>query len=178
MLVRGRAPSLLPPGAAVVLALAAMLGAVLVGARGSSAEAARRDWSTSAACGSCHPAQLAAWQATRHARTRDRFAVRLEGRCLACHGTGEAPAGPAIAVEVGCEACHGAGAAYAPDDIMRSPAVARALGLVDLSTPAARAAVCQTCHGRSTTGRPFDPSAPVHPVAPAAGTPPEKPEKK
>lgn len=128
------------------------------------ATAARRDWTGSAACGSCHPKQLAAWQTTRHAMTRDRFAGRPEARCLACHATGEAPAGPAIAVEVGCEACHGAGAAYAADDLMRNLPVARSLGLADLSTPKLRAAACAQCHARATRGTPFDPTAPVHPV--------------
>src|SRR6266850_713578 len=74
-----------------------------------------------------HPAELAAWQVTPHAQTRARFQARPEARCLACHGTGEAPAGPVIAVEVGCEACHGAGAAYFADDVMRDRTVALAL---------------------------------------------------
>jgi len=135
---------------------------VLAGLAGGAA-AARRDWTGSAACGTCHPGQLAAWLVTPHARTRERFASRPEPRCLGCHATGEAPAGPAIAVEVGCEACHGAGAAYAEADIMLDRPVARALGLIDLTTPAARAALCATCHRRSTRGTPFDPTAPVHP---------------
>jgi hypothetical protein len=147
------------------------LALALLPALATGAAAARRDWIGSAACGACHPAQLAAWQATPHATTKRRFGAPASApapaRCLACHGTGEAPAGPAIAVEVGCEACHGAGAAYAEDDLMRSPQVARALGLVDLSTPAARAAVCAPCHARPTRGAPFDPAAPVHPVAPS-----------
>ena len=140
----------------VILALAGVAG---------GAAAARRDWTGSAACGACHPAELAAWQATPHARTRDRFASRPEARCLGCHATGEAPAGPAIAVEVGCEACHGAGAAYAEADVMRDRPVALALGLADVSTPKARAAVCAPCHRASTRGAAFDPGAPVHPVA-------------
>jgi hypothetical protein len=144
------------------LATAIALG--LLAALAAGAAAARRDWTGSAACGACHPAQLAAWQATPHAATKRRLPATPPGRCLACHGTGEAPAGPAIAVEVGCEACHGAGAAYAEDDLMRSPQVARALGLADVSTPAARAAVCAPCHARPTRGAPFDPAAPVHPV--------------
>lgn len=127
--------------------------------------AARRDWVGSAACGTCHPAELAAWQATPHAVTQRRFTAKPESKCLACHATGEAPAGPVIAVEVGCESCHGAGAAYAEDDIMRSPQVARALGLVDLSTTKARAAVCAQCHARPTRGKVFDPDAPAHPIA-------------
>jgi Cytochrome c554 and c-prime len=130
-----------------------------------AAFAARRDWTGSAACGSCHPAEFAAWQATPHASTRARFAdAKPQARCLACHGTGEAPAGPAIAVEVGCEACHGAGSAYAPDDVMRDRPLARALGLADLSTPALRAQLCASCHSRTTTGRDVDPTAPVHEV--------------
>jgi hypothetical protein len=129
------------------------------------AAGAPRDWVGSAACGSCHPAELAAWQITPHARTGARFAVRPGARCLSCHSTGEAPAGPAIAVEVGCEACHGAGAAYAEVDIMRNRPVSLALGLVDLSTRAARAAVCAQCHRTSTRAQAFDPTAPVHPTS-------------
>ena len=56
----------------------------------------------------------------------------------------------------------------AEDDVMRSPQVARALGLADLSTPAARAAACAACHARGTRATAFDPTAPVHRVAPAA----------
>jgi hypothetical protein len=129
------------------------------------AMAAKSDWTGSAKCGSCHPKQLAAWLKTPHATTAKRFPRKPEARCLACHATGDAPAGPAIAVEVGCEACHGAGAAYAEDDIMRNAPVARALGLVDVSTAASRAKVCAQCHARPTTGT-FDPTAPVHPVTP------------
>jgi len=135
-----------------------MIVAVIAGA----ATAARRDWTGTAACGTCHPAELASWQKTRHALTRDRFPTKPESRCLACHGTGEAPAGPTVAVEVGCEACHGAGAAYSDDDVMRDRPVALALGMVDVSTPKARAAACAPCHARTTRGTPFDPTAPVH----------------
>jgi len=127
----------------------------------ASAHASRRDWTGSSACGACHPKELAAWQTTPHAQTR----AHLETRCLACHATGEAPAGPAIAVEVGCEACHGAGAAYAPDDVMRDKPLSRALGLADLSTPALRAALCASCHARATRERAFDATAPIHPIA-------------
>jgi hypothetical protein len=132
---------------------------------GGVASAGPRDWTGSARCGSCHPRELAAWQVTRHALTRDRFAGKPQAVCLACHGTGEAPAGPAIAVEVGCEACHGAGAAYATDDLMRNRTASLALGMVDVSTPKTRVAMCMQCHARSTTSRPFDVSASVHPIA-------------
>ena len=137
---------------------------VVLCALAGSAAASRRDWVGSAACGKCHPTELAAWQITPHASTRARFVDRPQTRCLGCHATGEAPAGPAIAVEVGCEACHGAGAAYADDDLMRDHPVALALGLADVSTPKARAALCATCHNRATNGRAFDPTGPVHGV--------------
>jgi hypothetical protein len=129
------------------------------------ASASPREWTGSAACGKCHPAELAAWQVTRHAMTRDRFAERPQAKCLACHGTGEAPAGQAIAVEVGCEACHGAGAAYATDDLMRNRFVAQALGLVDVATEKTRTALCMQCHATRISSK-FDPKAPVHPVKP------------
>lgn len=139
------------------------LALVVVVAATAIARGGKRDWTGSTACGTCHPAELAAWKLTPHATTQRRFTARPEPRCLACHATGEAPAGPAIAVEVGCESCHGAGAAYAEDDLMRDPIVARALGLVDVSTPKARAAVCAQCHMRATRGKAFDSTAPVHP---------------
>lgn len=126
------------------------------------AEAGPRDWVGSAACGTCHPAQLAAWQGTPHATTRTRLTDKPQAKCLACHGTGEAPAGSSV-VEVGCEACHGAGAAYATDDLMRNRFASTTLGLVDMSTPKARTALCMTCHARQTKPK-FDATAPVHPV--------------
>src|SRR5262245_937247 len=96
---RGRFGTMFARALAVLLALP------------TAASADRRDWTGSTACGACHRAEFAAWQATPHATTQRRFAgARPEARCLACHATGEAPAGPAIAIEVGCEACHGAGA--------------------------------------------------------------------
>jgi hypothetical protein len=130
----------------------------------SVAVAARGDWTGTAACGACHPKELAAWQTTPHANTRARFEGRPQAVCLGCHGTGDAPAGPAVAVEVGCEACHGAGAAYAADDVMRDRPVALALGMVELSPPKLRAALCNTCHARRTTSVPFDPTVDPHPV--------------
>ncbi len=146
--------------------LSCFIGCIVVALAGS-ADASKRDWTGSAACGKCHPAELAAWENTPHARTRERFPGRPEARCLGCHGTGEAPAGPVIAVEIGCEACHGAGAAYAFDDVMRDRPVALALGLTDVSTAKARSAVCIACHVRAISDKPFDDTVPVHPkVAP------------
>jgi hypothetical protein len=155
------------PRSRTPVSMLTMLTIGVVVATAGGAVAARRDWIGTAACGACHPAELAAWQATPHASTRARFAdQKPQARCLACHGTGEAPAGPTIAVEVGCEACHGAGSAYAPDDVMRDRPLSRALGLADLSTPALRAALCKSCHARVTTSAPFDPMAPVHEIKP------------
>src|SRR5512144_2404325 len=47
--------------------------AIAIASLAGVAAAARRDWTGSAACGACHPGELAAWQVTPHARTRDRF---------------------------------------------------------------------------------------------------------
>ena len=153
-------------GRAQVSAIA-LVAALAVAFASRGVFASPRDFTGSTACGTCHPRELAAWQTTAHATTRTRFAARPEARCLGCHGTGEAPAGVAVAVEVGCEACHGAGAAYAPDDIMRDRPVALALGLADVSTPKLRAQLCMTCHARMTSSRSFDAGAPVHPIASA-----------
>jgi hypothetical protein len=147
----------------------AAIAVVLVGR--SAARADRADWVGTATCGGCHPAQLAGWRATAHATATARLGARPAARCLACHGTGEAPAGPVLSAEVGCEACHGAGAQYAPDDVMRDLPLARALGLRDVSTPGARARVCATCHRAAIRLRPFDPQAPVHPTPPKAPAP-------
>jgi len=77
-----------------------------------------------------------------------------DGACLSCHGTGDGPAARARLPGVQCEACHGAGRAYAPDDVMRDPFLARALGLRDLATDPA--AACLRCHRARTTPEPFD----------------------
>jgi hypothetical protein len=151
-------------------------GAVGVGAL-TPALAARGDWTGSATCGSCHPDQLAAWQATAHATATARLPAKPAGRCLMCHATGEAPAGPVIAMEVGCESCHGAGAAYAEDDIMRDLHLARALGLADVTTAKTREAICAGCHTGTTKLRPADLAAPVHPIGPrASGLGPRVPD--
>ena len=133
----------------------------IVLAAASSARAERADYVGSQACGACHPAELAAWQATAHAKAAPAGAAPK--RCYACHGTGDAPAGSAYWAEVGCEACHGAGAAYAPDDVMRDPALARELGLRDVV--ADRATICAGCHVAGFAARlaPIDLGKPVHP---------------
>lgn len=77
-------------------------------------------------------------------------------RCQTCHATGAAPAGRPAFPGVQCEACHGAGRAYAEDDIMRDPPLARALGLAELSTPELRAAACARCHRAGTRLAPLD----------------------
>lgn len=134
----------------------------------SVALAARRDFVGTASCGACHPQILAAWKATPHARAATSLGPKPAARCLACHGTGDAPAGRAYFAEVGCEACHGAGAHYATDDLMRDRPLALALGLVDLTVPATRTAVCARCHSSTSTRlRPVDLTKPVHPAPPA-----------
>jgi Cytochrome c554 and c-prime len=144
---------------------AAVLTVLVLAAASAPGRADRGDWVGSVRCGSCHPAELAAWRATAHARSAARLGAAAR-RCYACHGTGDAPAGAAYWPEVGCEACHGAGAGYAVDDVMRDPPLAAALGLKDVTTPAARAAICAGCHHASTRLRPLgaaDLARPVHP---------------
>ena len=146
---------------------------VLLVASAAVVTAARRDFVGSTTCATCHPAIAASWRATPHARSTASLGPRPAARCLACHGTGDAPAGRAYFAEVGCEACHGAGAHYAADDLMRDRPLALALGLVDLTVPATRAAVCARCHNPAATTRlrPLDLSRPVHPSsAPAPGS--------
>lgn len=111
------------------------------------------------ACGQCHAEIAASWRTTAHSRALARLGRReaSSARCRSCHATGEAPLGRSDLPGVQCEACHGAGADYAPDDVMRDPALARALGLRDLATPARRAAVCMRCHRAATRLAPFDP---------------------
>lgn len=156
-------------GAAVAGSLAGCLLALDAG----QVAAARRDYVGSAACGTCHPAQLAAWQATAHARTLQVAGAPLGpwGRCLGCHSTGDWPAGAIVERTVGCEACHGAGADYAADDLMRNRHLARDLGLVDLEVPAVRAQVCASCHASVALGRASLASlaSAAHPALPAGG---------
>lgn len=131
---------------------------------------ARRDYVGSKVCGACHPAELAAWQATAHADAEPAVPSGV-ARCRACHSTGDAPVGTAYFPDVGCEACHGPGAAYAADDVMRDPMLARQLGLVNLADPTVRAARCARCHaGPSTRLVPIDLTLPAHPVG-IASTP-------
>ncbi len=159
----------------------ASLAALAIAAGEGDSRAAGRDWIGSVRCGSCHPAELAAWRATPHAKVS--FAVpaalRLPGTavCLTCHATGEQPAGLLVEPSVGCEACHGAGADYAADDVMRNRRLAADLGLVELRAPAVRAAVCAGCH-RAVAMRPgADLRGAAHPAlsAPAAPSPPPSP---
>ena len=156
------------PGIAV--AVAGLIGALA--ARGRSDEPApvpqipvvtegRARYVGAGACGACHPDELRAWRAGPHAR---RAAATLgdavsRRACQTCHTTGDAPVGPAVFDDVQCEACHGPGVGYSPDDVMRDPALARALGLRDLSTPALRAALCAGCHRDALKLAPFDPVA-------------------
>lgn len=136
------------------------LACVLVGALAvPAARGGQADYTGAETCGRCHEAAFAIWRASAHARAAERLGQSPQRRCLGCHATGEAPAGQSLPGGVGCEACHGPGAGYAEDDIMRDPTLARNLGLRDLSTPAARAALCAECHRATTRITPFDPEA-------------------
>jgi hypothetical protein len=102
-----------------------------------------------AACGGCHAAALAAWQASKHAGAL--VALARIGRdrapaCVGCHVTGfrqpggpaEPGAVPARFANVGGEACHGPGSAHAE-------AAARRRDLRGTLTPAGEA-TCRGCH--------------------------------
>lgn len=138
---------------------AAALG-VAIAASGRTSQAARADYVGSERCGTCHPAALAVWKKSAHARASETLGARVANRaCLACHATGDAPAGRPYASGVGCESCHGAGAGYAEADVMRSPVLAEELGLRPLSAPTARTALCNSCHRKSTRIAGFDADA-------------------
>jgi hypothetical protein len=125
---------------------------LVLAAREASAD--RADWTGSAVCATCHPTVAAAWKLTAHARAADHLGAQPKARCLACHGTGDAPAGKAIETDVGCEACHGSGHDYAEDDLMRDLPLAQALGLRSLDTGTT---ACAGCH-RGAGTRLFEPS--------------------
>jgi len=129
--------------------------AVLIAHATAARAGTDRDTGT-AACGACHAEIRRGWSRTPHARASLRAGEARSPRCRACHMT---DGGSAPLPGVGCEACHGAGVDYAPDDVMRDPALARALGLRDLSTPARREVVCLACHRESTRLARFDPEA-------------------
>ncbi len=158
----------------------AALAAFAIAAGEGASRAASRDWVGSERCGSCHPAQLAAWRATSHAKVA--FAVpaalRVPGAavCLTCHATGEQPAGALVEAAVGCEACHGAGADYAFEDVMRNRHLRADLGLVELGAAPARAAACAACHRAVSMRSQVDLSALAHPSLPAA-PPPSSPSQ-
>jgi hypothetical protein len=138
----------------------AAAAAIAVAIAGSPSLAARSDYVGSEACGSCHPKALEIWKKSAHARASETLGRRVtDRRCLACHATGDAPAGRPYGSGVGCEMCHGPGAGYAPADVMRSPTLARELGLRDLAAAPARAELCATCHRASTRIAPWDPAA-------------------
>jgi hypothetical protein len=124
--------------------------------------AAPRDYLGAAACGQCHAPALAAWEKSARAGASAPEVLVERGRdpaCLACHATGDGASVASLLPGVQCEACHGGGAAYAVDDIMRDPPLARALGLRDLE--ADLAAVCARCHrpGAGTRAAKFDAAA-------------------
>ena len=140
--------------APVVVAIALV---VVTASRPSPAGAARSDFVGAEVCGGCHAEALEAWKKSGHAHASESLGRGVSSRgCLACHSTGEAPAGRPFYSGVQCEACHGAGAGYSPEDIMRNPTLSRAVGLRDLSTAEKRRGLCLQCHRSSTRLLPFD----------------------
>ncbi len=137
------------------LGLAVVAAAALV-ALARDGRADREDFVGSARCGSCHEAELKAWQRGPHARAGGLLGSGSDAACLSCHTTGDAPVGPVAERTVGCEACHGPGKGYAAPDIMANAVVARALGLRPLDKAEARSAACLACHRQRTRVRVVD----------------------
>lgn len=108
----------------------------------------------SAACGSCHPAQMAQWKGTGHAHAWATLVDRkrsMDSQCFACHVTGaHHPQGPQTAIaatgltDVGCEACHGPGAAH----------IAQPSGTMKAGAAQER---CRDCHDNDQDEGRFDP---------------------
>jgi hypothetical protein len=95
-----------------------------------------------AACGSCHPAQLRQWAASKHAgalAALERKRQELNPECVRCHVTGYGDSGgyrigATNGVDMGnvqCEACHGFGREH------------RGKGKIRGTVPEA---VCRRCH--------------------------------
>lgn len=142
---------------ALLLIVAATTAAFVVAASPGRSGAARTDFVGAKACGTCHAKELAIWQKSAHATATSTLGKRVADRaCAHCHTTGDAPTGRPYFSGVQCEACHGSGAGYAPKDVMRSPALARLMGLRDLSSKELREALCMSCHRSSTKLTPFD----------------------
>jgi len=108
------------------------------------------------ACGSCHPAALAFWRTTKHARALDTLKKTKRERdptCVGCHVTGYLlPGGTrdiALATarlrDVGCESCHGPGVAHLTADDKQAS-----------TSRKVAAAVCLGCHTPDQTNGEFD----------------------
>ncbi|MBA2322287.1 MAG: redoxin domain-containing protein [Deltaproteobacteria bacterium] len=101
-----------------------------------------------ATCRTCHPAEVASWEKTSHARAME--TLKPEGAddpgCVRCHATalrsGPAPttmAGFRTSESVGCESCHGPAEAHVASG-------APIEGLGDDCPVCVIEAVCTTCH--------------------------------
>ncbi|HET9598876.1 MAG TPA: multiheme c-type cytochrome [Anaeromyxobacteraceae bacterium] len=108
-----------------------------------------------AACASCHPAAVAQWRATPHARayaTLEKAGRQHDLDCIACHVTGWRRPGGACSVasdagrrDVQCEACHGPASRHAADPP----------GHIERVPPEER---CRSCHTPEHSTR-FEPAS-------------------
>jgi len=100
-----------------------------------------------AACGTCHPAQLRQWAASKHARALaalERKRQELNPECVRCHVTGYGDSGgyrlgATRGVDLGnvqCEACHGFGREH------------RGKGKIRGRVPES---ICLRCHSRENS---------------------------
>ena len=105
-------------------------------------------YATSETCGTCHKAEYATWQQTRHAHAFAALETKqrtFDAACVGCHSVGfqkqgfvNVKATPQFA-NVQCESCHGPGAQHAA-----APKAA------SYKTPAAPAS-CVVCHDRENS---------------------------
>ena len=96
-------------GFTALVALIAIVGPL----PGSRAD--RADFAGAKQCASCHQQAHAVWQKSAHARATATLGKQTSRRCMACHSTGDAPAGRAYFAGVQCEACHGERESIDPD---------------------------------------------------------------
>jgi hypothetical protein len=110
----------------------------------------------SEACARCHPAAVAVWKETKHARALATLEAAHRARspeCVPCHVTGYLrPGGPtelAVATarfaDVGCESCHGPGSTHVDATVKR--------GNIARQVPAS---VCLGCHTPDQTNDGFE----------------------
>ncbi len=126
-----------------------LVAAALLALAGGTAAAS--DYVGARRCKSCHVAEYEHWKQTPHAQATARLteAQRRDRRCTVCHATSAEDG----LYGVQCESCHGPGRHYWPENVMKDAELAKAVGLLQGTEPAA----CDRCHTAETPRvTPFD----------------------